>query len=300
MFKAKHLLAELARAVHVGGGIGAAHHQFRDGLRVGVRDVTRAHHDAVAQHGVAVGYLEDLVHLVGDEDEGHSLVLFQAFYDGEEMVYLLVAECGGGLIEDDELGIDKERLGDLKQLLFCRIECGDEVGGVDLHAQPLEKFAGLFDHRALVGDAEFGDLLAHENVFVHLEVVEDIDLLVHEGDARALGLLHRGVDKGFAVKDDFSPVTGVDAREDVHESGLPRAVLAEERMHLALPDAEVHLVEHRDAEEGFLDAPHFKDIAHNFPLYLVLFLCAWGGGSPAAVTRRGRCLRSNRSVVLSA
>ena len=114
---------------------------------------------------------------------------------------------------------------------------------------------------------------------------------MHEGDARALGLLHRGVDEGLAVKDDFSPVTGVDAREDVHEGGLPRAVLAEERVHLALSDAEVHLVEHRDAEEGFLDAPHFKDVAHSFPLY-ALFLWCVGGASPAAGARREGQIRS--------
>ena len=198
------------------------------------------------------------------------------------MFYLFVAECGGRFVENDEFCIHEECLRNFKQLFFCRIECGDEFRRLDVYAEAFEKLAGLLYHCALVEDAEFGYLLAHKNVFVHFEVVEDVDFLVNESYARVFRLLHRSVDERFAVKDDFPAVARVDAGKNVHKRGLSRAVFAEESVHLSLLHGKIHFVEHRDAEKRLFDALHFKNVAHNS-----LFTSSWirlvvfGGEAPA-------------------
>ena len=53
----------------------AAHHAGDDGVHVQVLRPIGGHHTAVHQDGDVVGDLEDLLHLVGDVDDGHALFL---------------------------------------------------------------------------------------------------------------------------------------------------------------------------------------------------------------------------------
>ena len=71
---------------------------------------------AVAHHHDAVGDLGDLVQPVADIDEGHAFRLELADLL-EQQLRLLAAKCGGRFVEDQKLGIERQRLGDLDLLL---------------------------------------------------------------------------------------------------------------------------------------------------------------------------------------
>ena len=58
---------------------------------------------------------------------------------------------------------------------------------------------------------------------------------------------------------DLALVRPVEAVEDVHQRRLARAVLAEQRVHLALAQVEVDVVVRDDAREPLRDAPHLED-----------------------------------------
>ena len=62
----------------------------------------------------------------------------------------------------------------------------------------------------------------------------------------------------LSVKPDGSPVSGVDACEDVHQSGFPRSVLPQKGMNLALLHREGDTLQHGYAAEGFVNPAHLQ------------------------------------------
>ena len=90
---------------------------------------------AVAQHGDGVRDLGDFVELVGDQDRGDALRLeFQQ--QVEQRVAVALVQAGGGLVEDQQLNLLGQRLGDLDQLLLADAEIGDQRLGRFASARP--------------------------------------------------------------------------------------------------------------------------------------------------------------------
>ena len=208
---------------------------------------------------------------MGDEDERGALVA-QGPHDLEEVLDLGGIERRGGLVQDEQLGVEEERAADLQQLLLALLEVGDERGGVDVHAQAFEEVARLGDHGPLVEREERPHLLlAEEDVLVGEKVVEEVELLVDEGDARLLDRLDRGSGEVGAVEGDGAGVGRVRAGQDVHEGGLARAVLAEKGVDLPARDVEVHAPQDGDAAERLVDAAHGEKV-HSAPSVPVVML----------------------------
>ena len=84
-----------------------------------VTDADRAVADllAVAQADEVVGDAEDLVELVGDEDDRPALGL-ELRDDAEEIVDLVGRKCSGRLVHDDDLRLVRQRPRDLDQVLL--------------------------------------------------------------------------------------------------------------------------------------------------------------------------------------
>ena len=175
-------------------------------------------------------------------------------HNAEQVLNFLVVQRRGGLVQNQQLGVGVQRLRDLQQLLLAGLQLAYHGIGVDVHAQLLEQLVGLGDHALLVKRAGLGQqLLAKKDVFIDLEIVEKIQLLMNEGDARLLGGLNRDVIHFLTVKDDLSGIAGIDAGQDVHQGGFARAVFAQKRMHLALAHRKIHLVQHGHPKECLRD-----------------------------------------------
>ena len=98
------LTAQLLVLVQVLGAHVVAHHEPGQvgGGHLGHRP--GGHHVAVPQHGVPVADLHDLLELVGDEDDGHVLLLQHAHHI-EHALNLRVGQGGGGLVHDNQGGL---------------------------------------------------------------------------------------------------------------------------------------------------------------------------------------------------
>ena len=96
-------------------------------------DVVGLDRAAVADDGDRVGDRGDLVELVGDHDLGDALGL-QATHQVQQVRGVVLVEGGGGLVEDEQLDVLGQGLGDLDQLLLAHAECLDRGVGVDLQA----------------------------------------------------------------------------------------------------------------------------------------------------------------------
>ena len=81
----------------------------------------------VAQHGDAVAEREDLGHAVADVDDADAPRL-QVAHDAEQRLRLGLGQRGGRLVEDQHPAVERQRLGDLDQLLAGDRQFADARG----------------------------------------------------------------------------------------------------------------------------------------------------------------------------
>ena len=134
----------------------------------------------------------------------------------------------------------------------------DESRRIDRQAELLGQHA----------DALLRDILGEEHAFPRLDAEHDVlghghdrdqhEVLVHHPDAR-LDRVPRGAeDDGLAVQQDLACIGLVEPVQDVHQRRLARAVLAEQRVHLAATDVEADVVVGEDPGELLADPPHLE------------------------------------------
>ena len=258
----------------------AAHHQAGDLLGGHVFGLVDAHGLAAPEDGHAVGDLHDLVELMGDEDQRISLI-FQVHQLFEELGRFLCGKDGGGLVQDQDLGAADESLQDLHLLLHAHGDVHDLGVGIHLQIELLGVLLGDL-HGLLLVDEEAG-LLGHhaqDHVFRHGEAGDQHEVLVHHADA--LGDGHRGggeIDL-LSVDPDLARGGLLQAEQHLHQRGFARAVLAHQRVDLALADVEIHILVGGDAVGIHLGDPfHLNDI----------FFCHAGGPSRSMIAARWRC-----------
>ena len=180
-----------------------ADHVAHDPLEVdlGARGV--GGHGAVAQHDGVVGDLQRLLEVVRDVDDGDAPRL-QVADDLEEHLDLGGGEGRGGLVHDEDAAVDRQRAGDLDDLLLAEAELLDRGARVDVLLELGHERAGLALLLGEVDAAAAGDLAAHEDVVADAEVGRERELLVDDGDAGVARLGGGGEGDGPAVEDDLA------------------------------------------------------------------------------------------------
>ena len=154
------------------------------------RAIELADDAAVAQHDDAVGAALDLVQAVRDEDDADAALL-QLGDDAHEGVGLGEREARGRLVHDDQAGVERERLGDLDQLHLRQRQLGDGRIRLELDAEALEQRLHLLVQLLAVDQLEGAAverLAADEDVGGDVQIVEEVQLLVDEGDAAGDGV----------------------------------------------------------------------------------------------------------------
>ena len=100
--------------------------------------------------------------------------------------------------------------------------------------------------------------MAEKDVLRYRQAVDDIQLLVHRGDAKVEScgwIRDRG---GRTLPEKLACIRGVYTRQHFDQSRLARAILAENTVHLARDDGEVHASEGRHPSERFRDSTHLE------------------------------------------
>ena len=234
----------------------AAHHQFDE--LVAVEFLRRVGTDvlAVAEDGDVVGDPEDLVHLVGDVDDGDPEV-GQALDHPVQVRHLAFRNGRGGFVHDDDLRVVADGLGNLDHLLFRHRQVLHPGPRVDVDLPLVEEFTGLAEHG---GGAEqpqtAARLAAQPDVLRHHHLGDGGQLLVDHRDAvlqAVLGVLEVHLLTGQLHR---AGVRLVHADQAFHQRGLARAVLSHQGVHRAAADVQVDLVKRHDSREGLADVAH--------------------------------------------
>ena len=127
-------------------------------------------------------------------------------------------------------------------------------------------------------------LASEKDVVGRRQFGNEIELLMDDRDARALGVLNAREPDRRARQPNGAVVFDMHAGEDFHQRALAGAVLADERMHFAAHQIEVDVAQRIDSGERFGDALRFEDDD----------VAAWGpsggaaGGLPARSGDRNR------------
>ena len=209
---------------------------------------------------IDVGEPHDVAQDVGDVDD-RLAGLVQPVDDLEEAIGLARRQRGGGLVEDEDAGVHGERLGDLDELPLAGREALHLHVGRDVQVHHGQELLGAPADLAPAQQRHLahGREVADEEVLGDGEVGEEVQLLVDEGDAGAVGIARVARRVDLAVQQHLARVERHDAAQDVHERGLAGAVLADQADDAAALDVEGDALQDRHAEEGLADVLEAQD-----------------------------------------
>ena len=232
-----------------------APHDQQDGL-LGHRlaDAPLARDLAVAQDDHPVGDLEHLVEAMRDVD--HADAPGAKVPERREQAHHLVRrQAGGRLVEDEDLGLLRQRAGDGDQRLLGPAEALDADVRIDVGAEDVERPRRAPARRRPVHHPEPPRISQRQaDVLGDGHPVDQAEVLMDEGDRQPpqrLGHVPAAIADGAFVQ-------RIDAREDLDQGGLSGAVLAEERDDLAGADVHADVVERLRAAEELGDVPHLE------------------------------------------
>ena len=220
----------------------------------------------------------------------------------EEPVDLGGGQRRGRLVHHDDLGVERQRLADLDHLLVGDGQAAGDPRRVERHAEALEDRGRLVLHRAPVDPAApvqtTQRLAADEHVLRDGQVGEQRRLLVDHRDAgRPRG--GRAVQRDLLAVDRQRPaVRLVHPGEDLHQGGLARAVLAEQRVHLAAAQLHRPVDQRAHRAERLRGVPQLE-ITGASPLPGVGSLPATSTGRTSACVRFQLLERFNFPVVFA-
>ena len=183
---------------------------------------------AVAVDRAIIRKLGDLVHAVGNEDDR------QPFFAQLPQHREDCGDVGGGqrrgrLVEDEELRIAGEGLGDLHHLAARKRQIADPIERMDIdRAHPRQRLLGEAPLGALVDHAPFLRRIGDPDVVRHGEIGQEGQLLEHADDPGPARRCRSREHDGLARELDRSGVGLHDARDHLDERGFARAVLPQD------------------------------------------------------------------------
>ncbi len=210
----------------------------------------------------------DFVQAVRDVDNAHS-ALAQPPDHRKQLVNLAVGQGGRGLVHDQHLGVDGERLGHLDHLLLGHTEVGHDAGGVHVHIERVQHLPALVLHRLVVHHEAkrwlSSGIAAQVDVLSDVEVRYQVELLVNGADAELLGM-SRTVDAYLLTLDlDLARIRHISASQHLHERGLAGTVLTQQDVHLSGEEVKAHVLKgaHSRKRLGDVQQPYQRSCRHN-------------------------------------
>src|SRR5580704_81546 len=230
----------------------------------GRRSIEFSNDAAKASDQDAVGDGEDLRQIGGDDHDGLAFV-GEAADLGVDLGNGADIDAAGRLVEDDDRGILRQRLGDHDLLLIAAGELDDaRLAQQRGDLEPLDPAARqLVAHepRYQKAPAGLGRKLAHIDVVVdahRLEVAVGLAVLGDVADAVVDRLFRHAVADRLAAQVDHAAVDKValqGAVDDLGDLGAPRADEAGDADHPAGIDRERHVLDY-EAHGDVLDGQH--------------------------------------------
>ena len=183
----------------------APDHHAREHRLVGAGGVDRPDALAAAQHRDAVGDLQHLGQLVGDEDDGRAARL-QLSEDAHELARLLRGQHGRRLVEHEHPRAAVQRPEDLDALLHAHGDVLDAGVRVDLQPVALGELLGPPPRRLDVEEPAAARLVAEDQVLGDGHDRDEHEVLEHHADPVGHRVARRADRDQLAVDADLALV----------------------------------------------------------------------------------------------
>jgi hypothetical protein len=218
---------------------------------------------SVAQDSHPVCYLIDLHEPMRDVQHAHA-VAFQVADHGEEPIGVALRQAGRRFVHDEDARFQGQGPGDLDELLLPDRQAGNGSARRAIQAEAAGDDLGVgidarIDQSKRTAPARFA---AQEDVPGHVEVLGEVQFLVNENDAAALGVIDAVEMHRLAVQQDRAGIRSFNPGEDLHQGGFAGAVLADDREHLAAPQVDVDVFQGLHAGKGLRYASCFEKERH--------------------------------------
>ena len=256
----------------------SADHQRRQLLGGGLPLFARGDQLAVAQDGDAVGRVHHLAQPVSDKDNSDA-ARRDVLHHVNQLLGLTLGEHGGRLVEHQQLHallVDFAR--DLDKLHIADRQAAHRRSLTQLiHAHGIQRRARVFIHTGVIENFQLaaqqpadgpraGDFPVQLDIFGNGKARNQHEFLMHHADALIHGVHRRQNPFADAVHEHFTlkaagRMNDRHAEEDVHQRGLPRAVLAEQRVNLAGTNLQRHVFQHRVLAVCLGNIVHFKNVS---------------------------------------
>ena len=237
----------------------AADHQAHELRLVQARRGPRGRDRAPLAHdGDLVRDREHFFQSMRDEDD-RALRAFEPRDDVEQALDFARAQGRRRLVENDQIGLERERLRNLDKLALR----GGKIARLRVERDRVllpeigQNFARPPPHRRArqaARPAEIGE----ENVLEHREVRREARLLHDHGDARVERLARAADVSRLAAIEDLAPVATDMTGNDARQRRLASAVRAEQRMGDARPQGEIGADERARLREALRDRARFQ------------------------------------------
>ena len=149
-----------------------------------------------------------------------------------------------------------EGLEDLHPLLGAYGDVGNELVQLHVQAVPLGQGQNLTLPGFPVHKEALGIFVPQNDVLEHRHGLYQHEMLVHHADAQLYRLAGRVNAHLLAVQENLSLRGLVETDEDVHQRGLSRAVLSQQRQHLTPVDGQADVPIGVEAAEPLADVFH--------------------------------------------
>ena len=178
-------------------------------------------------------------------------MFLQGAHDREQPLDLGTGQCRGGLVHDQEPGVEAQRLGDLDDLLVGDRQAPNRPVGSQLDAETVDQALHLAVHRPAVDAPERAErVVAHDDVLRDAQIREQRRLLIDDRYAGVAGVMRRVEVDDLTGGQHLAGVPPYDAGEHLDERRLAGAVLADQAADLAGAEHEVAVQQRADGAVG--------------------------------------------------
>ena len=182
-FDAQHFVTGLGPGAREHLGQVAADHHPHDVVMRRSLCLLRADVTAVAHHRELVRDDRQFIELVRDVDDRHAVGL-ELVNEPVQHLHLLIGDRRSRLVHDDDARLERERLGDLHDLLLPDPQGRHLPPRVHIQLEAAQPFRGLAIHARIVDQSGARERLAsEENILRDREVRDEIQLLKNDRDA---------------------------------------------------------------------------------------------------------------------
>ena len=198
---------------------------------------------AIAQHRHPVGDGFDFIKLVGNIQDRDTLRA-QAPDLIKQDLDLAPGQNRGRLIQNQDIGLFRKRLGDLNHLTVRHRKIANACARIDITLQLIQKLLRLCAHGCLIKEPAAFDFTAQKDVFFDGQLFGKVQFLMDQDHAVGFANFTVGkLDRGL-IKDQFPAARLMISRKNFHKCRFARTIFAQKRMDLTGMQIDGHIEKH--------------------------------------------------------